>query len=273
MAPYSVNSSLRLFVIPHSSLPCIMPILEFFYELFRKLIEEIRFRVFYGPVFHRFLNHRYTFYKALPRNDKVHFLKLVRDHYEYFEFVERQMKLTRAMKAIICSGASQLVMNLPPESLTFWERIIVYPDDYESQITHRMHKGEANPGLRTLVFSWRGIMQGLDRPDDGLNLLLHEFAHALWLEHKLRNESYAVLDEHLVNEFERLAHLEMKHLHANESHFFRKYAFANIEEFFAVAVENFFERPGQFKMQLPHFYDVLSRMFAQEPHKLEVTKV
>jgi Mlc titration factor MtfA (ptsG expression regulator) len=71
-----------------------------------------------------------------------------------------------------------------------------------------------------------------------------------------------------VDEFERLAYLEMDHLHANESHFFRRYAFNNIEEFFAVAVENFFERPHQFRSELPHFYSLLARMFNQTPHTL-----
>jgi Mlc titration factor MtfA (ptsG expression regulator) len=170
------------------------------------------------------------------------------------------------MKAIICSGASQLVMNLPAESLTYFTRIIVYPDYYNSQITRKRHKGEVNPGFRLIVFSWRGIQEGLDRDDDGLNLLLHEFAHALWLEHKLVDE-YNVLDPDLIEEFERLAHREMDHLQAQENHFFRRYAFNNIEEFFAVAVENFFERPQQLRQQLPHFYEVLSRLFLQDPVK------
>jgi Mlc titration factor MtfA (ptsG expression regulator) len=69
----------------------------------------------------------------------------------------------------------------------------------------------------------------------------------------------------LVKQFERLAQEEMAQLQADENHFFRKYAFENIEEFFAVAVENFFERPKQFNDQLPHFYEVLSAMFGQNP--------
>jgi MtfA peptidase len=243
-------------------------LLEYIYEAFRKLFEETRFRLYYGPVFHRFLNYKYKYYQSLPRKDKMHFLRLVRDHYEYFEFVPRQVKITRAMKAIICSGASQLVMRLPAESLTYFERIIVYPGDYESNITRKRHRGEVNPGMKIIVFGWQGIMQGLARPDDGLNLLLHEFAHALWLEHKIRQDAYTVLDDHLVIEFERLAHVEMTELQANEQHFFRKYAFNNIEEFFAVAVENFFERPHQFRAELPHFYTLLSSMFKQEPHTL-----
>ena len=62
-----------------------------------------------------------------------------------------------------------------------------------------------------------------------------------------------------------LAEEEMALLRANENHFFRKYAFENMEEFFAVAVENFFERPKQFSEQLPHFYQVLTSLFYQDP--------
>jgi Mlc titration factor MtfA (ptsG expression regulator) len=244
-----------------------MEILEWIYRAFLRVTEEIRFRLFYGPIFHRFLNYRYHFYRRLPRSQKMQFLRLVRDHYEYFEFVQRDVKVTRAMKAIICCGASQLVMNLPAESLTYFTRIIIYPDYYNSRITHKRHKGEVNPGFRLIVFSWRGIMEGLNRDDDGLNLLLHEFAHALWLEHKLMSDQYTVLDPHLIEKFESLAHQEMDQLHENENHLFRKYAFSNIEEFFAVAVENFFERPGELNQQLPHFYHLLSKLFIQDPVK------
>ena len=196
----------------------------------------------------------------------------MRDHYEYFEFIPRSdVKLTRAMKAIICCGASQLVFGLPRESLTYFEKIIVYPDYYNSKYTHKRHKGEVNPGLRVIVFSWRGVIEGLDRPDDGLNLLLHEFAHALWLEHKLMHHQYKVLNEDVIEEFERLAAAEMGELHTNEQHFFRRYAFESIEEFFAVAVENFFERSEIFVRDLPHLYIVLAKILKQDP--LQITKI
>jgi len=239
---------------------------KFVFQFFYGLYEEVQFRLYYGPVFHRFLNHKYKYYSELPWQLKIKFLRLVRDHVEYFEFVPRQkMKLTRAMKAIICSAASQLVLFLPPESLTFFEKIIVYPDYYNSKLTHKIHKGEVNPGFRLIVFSWKGIAEGLKRTDDGLNLLLHEFAHALWLEHKLMQHEYTVLDKRWIDRFEELASIEMKNLQKNEHHFFRAYAFRNVEEFFAVAVENFFERPEKFYTQLPDLYDVLTRIFKQDP--------
>ena len=174
------------------------------------------------------------------------------------------------MKAIICCGASQLVFSLPAQSLSYFEKIIVYPDYYNSKYTHRRHKGEVNPGLRIIVFSWRGVMEGMHRTDDGLNLMLHEFAHALWLEHKITQLKYTVLDEGEIEEFESLAFAEMDKLRADETHFFRRYAFESMEEFFAVAVENFFERSEMFFAQLPHLYHVLAKILKQDP--LNVTK-
>lgn len=227
----------------------------------------MRFRFYYGPIFHRFLNHRYIFYTSLPWSLKLKFLRLARDQYEYFEFVSRdKIKITRAMKAIISCAAAQLILFLPKKSLSYFKRIIVYPDYYNSLITQRKHKGEVNPGLRVIVFSWRGIAEGLQYQDDGINLLLHEFAHALWLEHKITD--YVTLDGEVVEQVEKYAEKEMANLAANEQHFFRKYAFNNMEEFFAVAVENFFERPGPFQQAQPELYLILAKLFKQDPIKL-----
>jgi Mlc titration factor MtfA (ptsG expression regulator) len=97
---------------------------------------------------------------------------------------------------------------------------------------------------------------------------LHEFAHALWLEHKLVGHEYVVLDEKWIKRFEDYAAAEMKSLHSNEQHFFRRYAFESMEEFFAVAVENFFERSLQFQQEQPELYVILANLFKQDPMKL-----
>jgi Mlc titration factor MtfA (ptsG expression regulator) len=129
-----------------------------------------------------------------------------------------------------------------------------------------------NPGLRIIVFSWRGIAEGMKILDDGINLLLHEFAHALWLEHKLVGHQYTVLDPQGIEQFEKYAEKEMANLNANEKHFFRKYAFENIEEFFAVAVENFFERTQQFHQEQPELYRILANLFKQDPLTLHAPR-
>ncbi len=238
---------------------------KYIVEFIHWILKELRFHFYYKPFFHRVLVLQYPFYKSLSEIRKKKFLRLVGDHYDYFEFVPREnFKLTRAVKAVISAGAAHLAYNLPEESLTYYERILVYPDNYRSQITKRLHRGEVNPGLRLIVFSWKGVVEGLSR-DEGINLLLHEFAHALWLENKLQADHYAIFDSFAIQQFEGLAYAEMKKMVNEENHFFRRYAFENIEEFFAVAVENFFERPQQFKEVMPHFYEVCTDLFKQDP--------
>jgi Uncharacterized protein conserved in bacteria len=241
-------------------------------RLLYMMYQELRFRFYFGPIFHRFLNHKYSYYTRLPWSLKMKFLRLAKHHYQGFEFVSRdKLKATRAMKSIICSAAAQLTLFLPKESLNYFTKIILYQDFYSSRITRQWHKGEVNPGMKLMVFSWRGVMEGLKRKTDGVNLLLHEFAHALWLEQKLVSQ-YDVFDQDAVKAFEHYAHAEMKNLQADENHFFRPYAFENMEEFFAVAVENFFERPSKFKEAQPELYLILAQIFKQDPLQLYASR-
>lgn len=245
-----------------------MSVFELIFKLLYWIYKEIQFRIYYGPIFHRFLNRKYLYYSALPWPLKMKFLRMARDQYEYFDFVPREnIVLTREMKAIICSGATQLILYLPEESLSFYTRILVYPDHYNSLYTHKEHKGEVNPGLRLIVFSWSGVIEALEHRE-AKNLLLHEFAHALWLETKLMGHQYEVLSRNAIQAFEELAATEFHKMEKQAGHFLRSYAFTNIEEFFAVSVENFFERPAEFRRTLPELYGVLVAMFHQDPEQV-----
>lgn len=237
-------------------------LLKLVYEGFK----EIQFWVYYKPLFLKILTRENRFYTSLPGEHKNRFLRTIQDHYEYFEFISRKnFRITRRIKTIVSSGAAQLALHLPSECLTFYTRIIIYPEDYYSRITKLKHKGEVNPGFRLIVFSWKSILDGLAKKKEDRNLLLHEFAHALWLEHKLMRHVYEIFNDEYIQRFEAEAKNEMSLVGSNENHFFRKYAFENIEEFFAVAVENFFERSSDFQNTLPKIYGILVMLFRQDP--------
>ena len=74
-----------------------------------------------------------------------------------------------------------------------FKRILIYPDQYYSTITHRYHKGEVNPAAQAIVLSWNNFLAGYARPDDSLNLGLHEMAHALEIENLIDNDEYDFL--------------------------------------------------------------------------------
>jgi MtfA peptidase len=138
-----------------------------------------------------------------------------------------------------------------------------------SRVTNKYHKAEVNPGFKLIVLSVRAIYESLNRPDDGLNVLLHEFAHALWLEHKLMSNQYKVFDTRIFEKVEARIAAEMQFSQDNDNHFFRKYAFTNKAEFFAVAVENLFERPEAFRNSLPTLFELLTNLFHQNPLELK----
>jgi MtfA peptidase len=177
--------------------------------------------------------------------------------------------VTLTIKAIIASHAVQLSFNLPDEAYDYWDRILVYKDYYLSRVTNKYHKAEVNPGFKLIVFSVRAIYESLNRPDDGLNVLLHEFAHALWLEHKLMTNQYKIFHTRIFEQVEARIAAEIQFLQDNENHFFRKYAFTNKAEFFAVAVENLFERPEAFRNSLPTLFELLTNLFEQNPLELK----
>lgn len=176
-----------------------------------------------------------------------------------------------AARYLIASCATQLSLFLSDDCYDAFHKIIIYPDKYYSPITGNYHKGETNPAAGYIVLSWNSLNSGFANNSDGINLLMHELAHALWLENKLFK--YRTFDFEALEAYEVMAAVTTAEMQsAGQEHFFRKYALANEEEFFAVAVENFFERPVQFKATLPDLYTALVDLFKQDPIKLYASR-
>jgi Mlc titration factor MtfA (ptsG expression regulator) len=217
----------------------------------------------------KFLAQYYPFYKKLNFRRKRRFELRVKRFLNSFEYKLRgKMRLTFEVRAVIGGGAARMTMYLPEECFYYYDTIVLYPDFYHSVHTGKNHKGEVNPGGRTIVFSWKGIQEGFNRGEDGLNLLMHEYAHALYFEHKLMGEEYEIFNEEAFNRVMQQADIEIERLRSGAQHFLRNYAATNHEEFFAVAVENFFERSVAFKKELPELYGCLVLLFRQDPARV-----
>lgn len=183
------------------------------------------------------------------------------------QFVPRGFeKITDEMKVMIGACAVQITFGLPRVYLQHFQKILVYPDDYYSSITKRFHKGEVNPAFGIIVLSWKSFVDGYIYHTDSINLGLHEMAHALRLENIIHNDEFDFFDDDLVAQFDTIA----KELCTSQSQedFLRAYACSNLHEFFAVAVENFFERPSEFNATLPELYSILAKLLNQDPIKL-----
>lgn len=220
------------------------------------------------PSFDKYLNANFEYYKRLPARKKKAFGNRVMKFIQNKNFETREkLPLTNEMKLMIGATAVKITFGLNAYLLPSFESIIIYPAEFFSPNSNALSKGETN-ARGVIVFSWKDFKFGYEYPNDSLNLGYHEFAHAIFIDH-FKN---SIDDTFSRNYVKWLLHLKYKQSISQiaEKHIFRKYASANKHEFFAVAVENFFERPGHFRDELPELYLIMTKMFNQDP--LSATK-
>jgi len=237
------------------------------YEYVGRAAAPIRSRIIPVPVYYRELLEKYFhYYKSLsPENKKRFEQKLCHFIYQK-QFIPRGMKeVPLEMVVFIAAVAVQLTFGLSTVYLRHFRKILIYPDDYYSNITKRYHKGEVNPAFGIIVLSWRNLMEGFIDHQNAINLGLHEMAHALRLENVIRNDEYDFFDPTLLERLDEWCHKVCYSAESLESTFFRPYACTNTHEFFSVAVENFFERPHQFRDEMPDLYLIMVGLLNQDP--------
>jgi Mlc titration factor MtfA (ptsG expression regulator) len=211
----------------------------------------------------------FVYYQNLSTENKAVFERKVAQFIYGKQFIPRDIdEVTVEAKVLIAASAVQLTFGLPNIYLSYFNKILVYPNDYYSSITRRYHKGEVNPRFGIIVLSWQSFVDGYITADDSRNLGLHEMAHALRLEVFIRSEEFPPFEEDLLEQFDAYSHRICNDPEFEGQTFFRPYACTNEDEFFSVAVENFFERTAQFNKEMPELYEILTRLLAQDPLKL-----
>jgi hypothetical protein len=155
------------------------------------------------------------------------------------------LEVTDEMKVLTSIVITQLTFGHPEEDLEMFNRIILFPDEFRFGRTDQYFKGEVNL-TGCILLSWKNLLEGVNDREDGINLALHEAAHAFRL-----SVAFGMVDnaENMIrklHEFDNLAAGEMQKYEEGRQEFFRAYGAENYNEFFAVAVECYFERPKQF---------------------------
>jgi Mlc titration factor MtfA (ptsG expression regulator) len=110
-----------------------------------------------------------------------------------------------------------------------------------------------------IYFSWHDFLNGYKNDSDKINLALHELAHALYIDRFHGNYSY----EWEVWKMRAEGILEEEQ-NNTEKKFFRSYGKSNLNEFWAVTVEVFFEDPINFKKEYPGLYAAIANVLDQD---------
>jgi Mlc titration factor MtfA (ptsG expression regulator) len=128
-----------------------------------------------------YLYKKNTYYRKLDEDRKEQFEYRVKLFLEDKEFIAKKMQgLSQIQKVLIASSAVQLTFGFKAIRLIHFQRIFVYPNAYKSSITGKYHRGEVN-SAGAIVFSWEDFLKGYEICDDGINVGIHEMAHAMYL--------------------------------------------------------------------------------------------
>lgn len=206
-----------------------------------------------------------TYYQALSARDKRRFEHLVSELIDEKEWLGQDMVVTQEMKVRISAAMAQVTFGLGDLLLLHFSRIAVHPETYRNQRTGRLHLGDVTPGAGLIVLSWKDFEEGFAHPDDGVNVALHEVAHALWFGNAIPSGEEDFLPAKALERWHTLAAEEAARIQQGQGHLLRRYAATDQAEFFAVAVECYFEQPQAFRDQLPVLYATLCALLKQDP--------
>ncbi len=227
------------------------PLYLYFHPIPKRLTKEQK----------QFLEKEFTFYRRLTPKRKKYFEHRVKSFIENYEFVGKEgLEVTGGMKALISGTYVMLSFGIRDYQVSSFNKIIIYPEVFYSRQNEQYHKGEFNPMMKAVVFSWKDFLLGHQTDNDNINLGLHEFSHVLhWNAMKVNTPSMSIF----YDEFEKIVkYLDDEAMNSEliKKEYFREYAYTNRFEFIAVILEHFFETPETFQKELPEMYRHVSAM-------------
>jgi len=78
-------------------------------------------------------------------------------------FIPRQTEANESINILIAATATQITFGLENFSLFTFNKILIYPDAYYSDIRKQHHKGEINVQARLIVLSARHFLDGIKK--------------------------------------------------------------------------------------------------------------
>jgi len=207
------------------------------------------------------LSNEFTFFQKLSSEQQQIFEHRLACFESKYEFVGKGgFVITDQCRVLISATFVMLTFGMRHYLIDVFNKIIIYPQSYFSTINQQYHKGEFNPRLKIVVFSWMDFQEGFRIENDNLNLGLHEFSHALYFHGvKGRDQSSVVFAETYVKLQKYLTESDVLR-RLVDSDYFRIYGYTNQMEFLAVVIEHFFETPQVFKSQFPVLYGYVREM-------------
>ncbi|MBN1783316.1 zinc-dependent peptidase [bacterium] len=183
------------------------------------------------------------------------------------------------IRVTVAAQACMLLLNREGGCYPKLRTILVYPSSYvakeKESFTREAQNTSARLGeswtLGTVVLAWDSVKGDALHFTDGHNVTMHEFAHQLDQEDGAGDgvpvlghfSAYTAWAKTFSEEFERL---QLKVMQGRDDVLY-DYGAVNPAEFFAVATETFFEKPGRLREMHPELYKRMQEFYRVNPEE------
>ncbi len=210
------------------------------------------------------------YYKSLPADLKKRFMLRVVEFKGSKEFFYHFMKPEEQCSVLISGAAVQLTFGLKRFLIKCFPVINVIKKEYTVAGRDKILEGHVQINNQSINISWNNFIADYEDYSDSENLGLHEMAHAisydfLYGNQENKNAAFNTRFKEYIGE----AGLVFNDLLQGKNDMLDDYGSLNVEEFWAVSIETFFENPQEFRNKMPAFYDAMCNVLNQDPLREE----
>tara|TARA_B100001059_G_scaffold205005_1_gene214676 strand:+ start:22858 stop:23679 length:822 start_codon:yes stop_codon:yes gene_type:complete len=226
------------------------------------------------------LKQRMPYFRALPADLQLQLKKHIQVFIAEKKFIGCEgVTVTDEMRVTIAAQACLLLLNRPDYYYPKLRQILIYPAAFivrgaspdaagVVREQRRVLSGESW-GQGKVVLSWQDAKEGAATPDDGRNVVIHEFAHQLDQEKGLATGAPLLSRSSDYQQWSSVMQQAFAQLQLDTASGIRGlldgYGATNPAEFFAVISEVFFEQPEQLQQHYPALYQQLSQFYRLNP--------
>ena len=206
-------------------------------------------------------------YRRLPEAGRARFerdVRFVLDEYS-FEGI-REVTVTDPLRLSVAAGIASLLHGRPSWELPGSRSVLFYPERFDETYHETMtasYDGMAHQ-QGPIILTVAAVRHSWEEPGDGDNVVLHELAHLFDFDNEGADGVPSLVDPGSAPDWQALVRAEMRRIRQGRS-LLRPYGAEAPSEFFAVAVEHFFEQPGPLARQHEELYRALVSFFRVDP--------
>jgi Mlc titration factor MtfA (ptsG expression regulator) len=222
-----------------------------------------------GDEFDMALKRYNRFYRQLSEEGRKRFLHRTVEFMRSKQFIYYELEKDDKIALLVSAAAIQITFGLDHYLLEYFEKIHILRNDYHYGGYKMAFMGHVN--RNGIYFSWYNFLKGLEDASDAQNVGLHEMAHALAYVNFIAKTSGEDLQfKKRFEDFSKVARPIFNSMQAGATNALDKYAATDFQEFWAVSIETFFEKPKEVKLKMPELYTAMATLLNLDPLATEV---